>query len=473
MAATNKPTREKLAEYLADPNKFDCGIAIFNSNVMTKAYDIKKGRFCPPVRVSLFGKGWDKLFDDAEKAVSQPSEQPTSSSTSSEPSKLHFTIDIDQFPAFEPLLLDLSSTKKLTVDNRLYIKQCTGKDYLSVKVNMHQPAKQNPESFLSKRISLVAPVTKENITPKSSSMRILSGSTVAFCNKIPRSSQIRYMHFSSDGLLNLSVDNWSSFTICLVDENSAHGEEKDVKLKEGEINYGSIVKLLDRATCFWLPRMRIMNEIKGVIPLDQIIDQKKRVCELQKSALQSLDNRYMSNQGNEIKKIYVTALNDVMDEIEPSEKWAIMSIDETKYRFYEAMGPVSDPVTPVPTIIGIKPKKTANSDGTPITLVEFTGSNFRKDHNIWFGLHELIQHSNEPNCITCVLPTYDEVLRPREVSFSKTDSELNYPVTITRNDGVIYGTSYYFLYNVGDGSCCAAMVNPLTEFIDPTRLRRI
>uniref|UniRef100_A0A7E4V6R1 Major capsid protein n=1 Tax=Panagrellus redivivus TaxID=6233 RepID=A0A7E4V6R1_PANRE len=449
MAAEMTVTREKLAEYLADPNKFDCGIAISNPDVITMHQGTAIGYFCPPPQVRLFGDGWKKLFGNTEKTWQ---------------SKPHFTLGIAQFPFHGDRHLDLSSEKRQTVDNMLYVPDCAENDYLSLKVNMFRPPKQDPESFLSKPIKIA-------IEP---SNRIRSGSTVAIFNK-SETTKTRYLHLTP-GCYRLipSRANWSSFVIYLMDANSLGEEEKDFKTKEGYINYGSIVQLVDSVTDVALPLMRIMEVINGIVAMDQIGDQNTPVCQLENCAFQLFDkaNSYVSIQHNKIESAYGTDLNDVIDEIQDTEIWTIMSTNEAKYRFYEAMGPVSDLVTPVPTITLMEMKKTAKSDGTPITLVEFTGSYFRNEHQIWCGLHELRQNVDSTDRITCVLPTYDEVWSHHGMAYCNVKDTVIFPITITRNDGVVFGTPYYFsYYEVADDGGEPAMVHPLTECMRPKRLR--
>uniref|UniRef100_A0A7E4V6V8 BTD domain-containing protein n=1 Tax=Panagrellus redivivus TaxID=6233 RepID=A0A7E4V6V8_PANRE len=440
MAAEMTVTREKLAEYLAAPDKFDCGIAIFHADVITMSPGTVNGYFCPPPQVRLFGDGWKKLFDDAENASKltsdQLSEQPTSSS------------------ANHPL--DLSSEKKQAAENMLYVTGCAENDLLSLKVNMYRPAKRNPESFLSKQMKVVA----------EPSSRIRSGSTVAIFNK-SETAGTRYLHVSSDGPhLIPSHDNWSPLVIYHVTKPNPRQRQDPVKLKSGDIYHGSFVKLVDRITGVVLPDVRIMKVLEhGVIPLDELNSRNHPVCQLQNYALQMIqDSKSYMSIHDDVIGTYTSALLTVqkMDQITDAEEWTIMSTDEAKFRFYEAMGPVSGPVTPVPTIIDIKMKKTVKSDRTPITLVEFIGSNFRNEHQIWCGLHELRQ---SPERITCFHPTHQEVSNPPgSEMFREVSGEVGFPITITRSDGVIYGTPYYFVYNINNGSSRLEKIDPLTEF---------
>ena len=51
-----------------------------------------------------------------------------------------------------------------------------------------------------------------------------------------------------------------------------------------------------------------------------------------------------------------------------------------EYTFYEGMGPVSVPVTPIPVVTGLKLR-----GGRDLTMLEMTGENFTPDLKVWFS----------------------------------------------------------------------------------------
>ena len=57
-----------------------------------------------------------------------------------------------------------------------------------------------------------------------------------------------------------------------------------------------------------------------------------------------------------------------------------MPTDRAEYTFYEGMGPVNVPVTPIPVVTGLK-----LSGGRDITMLEMSGENFTPDLKVWFS----------------------------------------------------------------------------------------
>uniref|UniRef100_A0A7E4V705 SET domain-containing protein n=1 Tax=Panagrellus redivivus TaxID=6233 RepID=A0A7E4V705_PANRE len=476
MAAEMTVTREKLAEYLADPNKFDCGIVIRNSKFILRSIGKTKRHFYPPPQISLFGNGWRKLVEGTEQTskstADQPSEQPTSSSASKtrrEP-KLRFTLGIDTFPALKAFRLDLPSNSNThTVEKEaLYI--FSAESYASLKVNMERPAKQDLEFFLSKQMKLIAHSTsqrnRESAKSVSTDFCIRSGSTVALYNKISNHAPCRYVHVVGD----LYVPNfkfWSSFTIYHA-KDDGKANPLTFNYTADYINFGDTVRLLDSVTGISSPDMRILQVENGRVKLPQSGDKKLPVCERNQCAFQPVgENSYLSLHSDVI-------LNDfgVVDEsshtIKSISTWTIIPIDTTEYRFYEAMGPVPNPVTPAPMITGMEVVK---PDGTAI---EFKGSNLGAEHKFWLGLYELSRLLLSPERTTFTLPKYDDVLNVSGSLHRSDDGQVSFPITITRSDGVVYGTPYYFSYNkVANGRGEPAMVDPCAKYKHPNPLRRV
>ena len=60
--------------------------------------------------------------------------------------------------------------------------------------------------------------------------------------------------------------------------------------------------------------------------------------------------------------------------------FCLTHVDRAEYTFYEGMGPVAAPVTPIPVMEGLK-----LSVGEDLTMLEITGESFTPDLKVWFS----------------------------------------------------------------------------------------
>jgi len=122
--------------------------------------------------------------------------------------------------------------------------------------------------------------------------------------------------------------------------------------------------------------------------------------------------------------------------------WTIISTDKVEYQFYEGMGPVRSPVTPVPIVNDMH-----LNGGGDVAMLELTGECFTPNLRVWFGDVESETMYRCQESMLCVVPDISQfrngwqwVRQPTQV-----------PVSLVRNDGIIYATGLSFTYTPEPG----------------------
>ena len=128
--------------------------------------------------------------------------------------------------------------------------------------------------------------------------------------------------------------------------------------------------------------------------------------------------------------------------INDGASWTIISTDEASYSFYEAMGPVRSPVTPVPVVHSLD----LNGGGEVATL-ELAGENFTPFLKVWLGDVETETIYRCQETLLCAVPDISEIRQGWQWVRQPTQVQ----VSLVRNDGVIYATGLSFTYTPEPG----------------------
>ncbi|KAG7262202.1 hypothetical protein CRUP_036181 [Coryphaenoides rupestris] len=178
-----------------------------------------------------------------------------------------------------------------------------------------------------------------------------------------------------------------------LDDEESEGEEFTVR--DGYVHYGQTVKLVCSVTGMALPRLA--------------------------TPCPKEPNKEMINDG---------------------ASWTIISTDKAEYTFYEGMGPVHAPLTPVPVVESLQ-----LNGGGDVAMLELTGQNFTPKLRVWFGEVEAETMYRCGESMLCVVP---DISAFRE-GWRWVRQPVQVPVTLVRNDGIIYSTTLTFTYTPEPG----------------------
>ncbi|KAF7638024.1 hypothetical protein Mgra_00002477 [Meloidogyne graminicola] len=274
--------------------------------------------------------------------------------------------------------------------------------YFTLSVHCYYKSGQLLGKFESKRIKVISkPSKKKNITVSTNShnnakqidiknqgINIASGTEIALFSRVrSQTTNTRYL-FVKDEKFVANPKFWGSFTIHLIDlqENESFDPySDDFAVKDGYINYGSIVKLVDSVTGLALPMMKICKVDKQDL-VSERESANEQVSQLHKCAFQMLSNEKLFMCFTNDQIFQQDALSQEKDGrvvFKDGAQWTIISTDTMHYRFYEALGPTLNEISPVPIVNFLEMHA---SDTVPsIAYIELLGQNFYPNLQVWIG----------------------------------------------------------------------------------------
>ncbi|KAF7495695.1 Suppressor of hairless -like protein [Sarcoptes scabiei] len=418
-------TRDAMRKYIREKN--DLRIIILHAKVAQKSYGNEKRFFCPPPCIYLEGEGWRKK-----------QEQMIRDGRTEQESSLCAYIGIGNSDQdMQPL--DFNG-KSFCAAKTLYISDSDKRKHFMLSVKMFYGNGEDVGVFHSRRIKVISKPSKKKQSLKNSDLCIASGTKVALFNRL-RSQTVstRYLHVEN-GHFHASSTQWGYFTIHLVDENQEESEE--FTIRDGYIHYGATVKLVCSVTGMALPRLIIRKVDKQTAMLDA----DDPVSQLHKCAfyMKDTERMYLCLSQERIIQFQATPCpKDINKEmINDGASWTIISTDKAEYTFYEGMGPIHRPVTPVPIVHNLN-----LNGGGDVAMLELSGENLSPSLRVWFGDVEAETMYRCAESMLCVVPDislfregWQWVRQPTQVQ-----------VSLVRDDGVIYATGLTFTYTPEPG----------------------
>ncbi|KAI1280591.1 Suppressor of hairless -like protein [Halotydeus destructor] len=423
-------TREAMRKYIHE--RSDMKIVILHAKVAQKSYGNEKRFFCPPPCIYLLGEGWARRHEEMlQRGETEQSSQ------------ICAFIGIGNSDQ-EMQQLDFSgknySDELYCAAKTLYISDSDKRKHFMLTVKMFYANNEDIGVFHSKRIKVISKPSKKKQSLKNADLCIASGTKVALFNRL-RSQTVstRYLHVEN-GNFHASSTQWGAFTIHLLDENESESEEFTVR--DGYIHYGSTVKLVCSVTGMALPRLIIRKVDKQTA----LLDADDPVSQLHKCAfyMKDTERMYLCLAQERIIQFQATPCPKEPNKemINDGASWTIISTDKAEYTFYEGMGPVRRPITPVPVVTNLL----LNGGGDVATL-EITGENFEPNLKVWFGDVETETMFRCQESMLCVVP---EISAFRE-GWQWVRQPTQVQISLVRNDGIIYATGLTFTYTPEPG----------------------
>jgi recombining binding protein (suppressor of hairless) len=177
-----------------------------------------------------------------------------------------------------------------------------------------------------------------------------------------------------------------------------------------------------------------------------LLDADDPVSQLHKCAfyLKDTDRMYLCLSHEKIIQFQATVSpkDQNKEVISDGASWTIISTDKAEYKFYEGMGPVKNPITPVPVVSNLN-----LNGGGDMAMLELNGENLAPNLKVWFGEVEADTMYRCQESLQCVVP--DISLFKEEWQWVRVPTQV--PVSLVRDDGVIYCTGLTFVYTPEPG----------------------
>merc|ERR1719230_1207293 len=418
-------TRDAMKKYLRE--RGDMVIVMLHAKVAQKSYGNEKRFFCPPPCIYLYGDGWRKKKDDMQRQ-----------GETDQGSQLCAFIGIGNSDQ-DMQQLDLNG-KHYCAAKTLFISDSDKRKHFMLSLKMFYGNVEDIGVFHSNRIKVISKPSKKKQSLKNADLCVGGGTKVALFNRL-RSQTVstRYLHVDN-GNFHASSVQWGAFTIHLLDDNESESEEFTVR--DGYIHYGASVKLVCSITGMALPRLIIRKVDKQMA----ILDADDPVSQLHKCAfyMKDTDRMYLCLSQERIIQFQATPCprEPNREMLSDGANWTIISTDKVEYTFFEGMGPTRAPVTPVPVVLSLQV-----NGGGEIAMLELTGENFNPNLSVWFGdVESKTMYRCQENML-CVVPDIGKfrggwqwVRQPTKV-----------PISLVRNDGIIYATGLTFTYTPEPG----------------------
>ncbi|XP_076471669.1 recombining binding protein suppressor of hairless-like [Babylonia areolata] len=420
-----KLTREAMKKYLRD--RGDQVLVILHAKVAQKSYGNEKRFFCPPPCIYLYGNGWKRKREQMEEE-----------GATEQGSQVCAFMGIGNSDQ-EMVQLNLEG-KTYCAAKTLFISDTDKRKHFMLSVKMFYGGGQDIGVFQSKRIKVISKPSKKKQSLKNADLCIASGTKVALFNRL-RSQTVstRYLHVENNNF-HASSTQWGAFTIHLLDDNE--GESEEFTVRDGYIHYGSTVKLVCSVTGMALPRLIIRKVDKQTA----LLDADDPVSQLHKCSfyLKDTERMYLCLSQERIIQFQATPCPKEANKemINDGASWTIISTDKAEYTFFEGMGPVKTPVTPVPVVNSLH-----LNGGGDVAMLELMGENFSVVLKVWFGEVEAETMFRSDENMLCVVPDISAFRN----GWLWVRQPLQVPVSLVRNDGIIYSTGLTFTYTPEPG----------------------